>query len=65
VQRRVKRAMLHLEKIVRSSLNVLADLVAMSGAIKKSSQYQHVKGALKKVYAFRYLFRHGRRSTIN
>jgi hypothetical protein len=38
--------MLHLEKIIRGSLNMLADLVAVSRTIKKSSQYQHVKSAL-------------------
>jgi hypothetical protein len=31
---------------------MLADLAAVSGTIKKSSQDQHVKGALKKVRAF-------------
>jgi hypothetical protein len=65
VQRGVERAVLHLQKIIRGPLNVLADLVAMSRAIKKSSQDQHVKGALKKVCAFRPLFSHGRHSTIN
>src|SRR5215470_19137822 len=65
VQRGVQRAVLHLEKIVRGPLNMLADLVAVSSTIKKSSQDQHVKGALKKVRAFRPLFCHGRHSTIN
>ena len=65
VQRGVKRAVLHLEKIIRGSLNMLANLVAVSRTIKKSSQDQHVKGALKKVRAFPCLFSHGRHSTIN
>src|SRR5437016_10517608 len=37
VQRRVQRAVLHLQKIIRSPLNMLADLVPMSRTIKKSS----------------------------
>jgi hypothetical protein len=65
VQRRVKRAVLHLEKIIRGPLNLFADLVAVGRTIKKGSQDQHVKGALKKVRAFRSLFSHGRHSTIN
>jgi hypothetical protein len=65
VQRGIKRAVLRLEKIIRGPLNMLADLVAMSRTIKKSSQDQHVKGALKKVRVFRCLFGHGRHLTIN
>ena len=41
--------MLHLQKIVRGPLNVFADLVAMSGPIKKRPQDEHVQRALKKV----------------
>src|SRR5260221_7096781 len=33
----IERAMLHLEKIVRSPLNMLSDLVSMSMTVKKSS----------------------------
>jgi hypothetical protein len=65
VQRGVKRAVLHLEKVIRGPLNMLADLMAMSRTIKKSSQDQHVKGALKKVRAFGCLSGHGRHSTID
>jgi hypothetical protein len=65
MQRRVKRAVLHLEKIIRGPLNMFADLVSVRRTIKKSSQDQHVKGALKKVRALRCLFSHGRHSTIN
>src|SRR6202007_2495049 len=43
---------------------MLADLMAVSRTIEKSSQDQHVKGALKKVRAFRFLFSHRRHSTI-
>jgi predicted aminopeptidase len=57
--------MLHLQKLVRGALNVLADLVPVSRAIKKSSQDQHVQRALEKVRAFRLLFPHGRHSTVN
>jgi len=49
VQRRIERAVLHLEKIIRGPLNMFADLVTVSRTIKKSSQDQHVKSALKKV----------------
>jgi len=42
---------LHLEEIIRGPLYVLPDLVAMRRTVKKSSQDQHVKGALKKVRA--------------
>jgi hypothetical protein len=65
VQRGIKRAVLHLEEIIRGPLYVLPDLVAMSRTVKKSSQDQHVKGALKKVRAFRHLSGHRRHSTIN
>src|SRR5947209_3562223 len=58
MQRGVKRAVLHLEKIIRGPLNMLADLVTVRRTMKKSSQDQHVKGALKKVRAFRGLFSH-------
>jgi len=43
---------LHLEKIIPGPLNMFADLMAVGGTIKKSSQEQHVKSALKKVRAF-------------
>jgi hypothetical protein len=65
VQGGIERPVLHLEKIIRGPLNILADLVAVSRTIKKSSQDQHVQGALKKVRAFRGLFSYGRHSTIN
>jgi hypothetical protein len=65
VQSGVKRAVLHLEKIIRGPLNMFADLMAVSRTIEKSSQDQHVEGALKKVRAFWSLFSHRRHSTIN
>jgi hypothetical protein len=55
---------LHLEKIVRGPLNMLADLVTMSRTIKKRSQNQHVQRALKKVGSLWWLPIHGRRSTL-
>jgi len=38
---------LHLEKIIRGPLNMFADLMAVGGTIKKSSQEQHVKSAVR------------------
>ena len=52
VQRGVKRAVLHLEKIIRGPLNMLADLVTVSRTIKKGFlQDQHVRGALEERFA--------------
>ena len=48
--------MLHLQNIVRGSLDVLADLMTMSGAIKKGPQDEHVKRSLKKAYSFLFCF---------
>ena len=40
--------MLHLQKIIRGPLNVLADLVAVRRTMDKRAQDEHVKRALKK-----------------
>jgi len=56
--------MLHLQKIVRGSLNVLSDLVAMSSSIEQGSQDEHVQRALKQIRALWCLFCHRRRSTL-
>ena len=57
--------MLHLQEVVGGPLNVLADLVAVSRAIKKGSQDEHVQRALKKARARLCLFGHGRQSTLD
>jgi hypothetical protein len=44
---------------------MLADLVAVSGTIKKRSQYQHVERAWKKIGALWALLCHRRRSTLD
>jgi hypothetical protein len=57
---------LHLQKLVRGPLNVLADLMAMSRSIKKRPQDEHVKRALEKARAlWLCLLRHRRQSTLN
>ena len=62
----IERTVLHLQKMVRGPLNVLADLMAVSGSIEQRSQDQHVKSALEKARAlWLYLLRHRRQSTLN
>ena len=56
--------MLHLQEIVRGPLNVLPDLVAMSGTIKQGPQDEHVQRALEQIRALLCLFCHRRRSTL-
>ena len=56
--------MLHLQEVVRSSLNVFSDLVTMRSSIKKCPQDEHVQRALENGRAL-FLFFHGRRSTLN
>lgn len=41
--------MLHLEKVVRRPLNVLADLVTVRRPIQQRPQNQHVQRALQQV----------------
>jgi hypothetical protein len=65
MQRRIERAVLHLQKVVRGPLNVFSDLVTVSGTVKKSAQDKHVQRALKQIRALRFLFCHGRRSTLD
>jgi hypothetical protein len=40
---------LHLQEIVRGPLDALADMMAMSGAIQKRAEDQHIKGALEQL----------------
>jgi hypothetical protein len=42
----IKGAVLHLEELVRSPLNVFADLVTVSRATSEGPQYEHVQGSL-------------------
>src|ERR1700689_1286771 len=67
VQGWIERTVLHLQKLVRGSLNVLADLMTVSRAIKKRPQDEHVKSALEKARALLLLclLRHRRQSTLN
>jgi hypothetical protein len=65
VQRGIERAVVHLQEFIRGLLNVLPDLVAMSGSIQEGSQNEHVKRSLKKTDPLLCFFRHGRHSTLN
>ncbi len=47
--------MLHLQEVVCGSLDVLSNLVTVSGAVKECSQDEHVKGALEDGRTFRCL----------
>jgi len=46
MQSGVERSVLHLEQIVRGSLNVLGNLVAVSGPEQEGAQDEHVQRAL-------------------
>jgi hypothetical protein len=61
----IKRAMLHLQELIRGPLNVLADLVTMSRSIEKGPQDEHVKRSLKEPDPLLCRFRHRRHSTLN
>jgi hypothetical protein len=54
---------LHLQKVIRGPLNVLADLVAMRRPVEKCPQDEHVQRALKKTGALLFWVCHGRQST--
>ncbi len=56
--------MLHLEELVCRSLNVLADLMAVSGSIKKRPQNEHVQSSLEKSDPMLCMFHHGRNPTV-
>ncbi len=61
----IERPMFHLQDVVGAALDVLGDLVAMSGTKNQGAQDQHVEGALQQVNSFFRFFRHsaGRYST--
>lgn len=57
--------MLHLEKVIRSALNMLTDLVAVRGTPYQSAKDEHVQRAKKEICSRLRRFRHSRRSTLN
>jgi hypothetical protein len=61
MQRGIEGTMLHLQEIVGGPLDMLADLVAMRGAIQKGPQDEHVQRALEKSVSFF----HGRLPTLD
>src|SRR6202011_2170641 len=65
MQRGVERAVLHLQEFIRSSLNVLPDLVTVSRSIEKRPQDEHVKRSLEEPDPLLRLLRHRRHSTLN
>ena len=64
MQGRVERPVLHLQKVVRRPLNMLADLVAVSRSVEQRAQNEHVQRALQQIGALLWLFCHGRQSTL-
>lgn len=65
VQCRVERPVLHLQEIVRGPLDALADMMAMSGAIQKRAEDQHIQGALEQLRPLLFfLSGHGRHSIL-
>jgi hypothetical protein len=56
--------MLHLQKVVRRPLDMLADVVSVSGTIEQRPQNEHIQRALQQIGALLCLFRHGRQSTL-
>jgi hypothetical protein len=65
MQSRIERTVLHLQEFVCGSLNMLADLMSVGGAMEKGSQDEHVERTLQKAISGLILFCHGRRSTLN
>ena len=57
--------MLHLQKLIRGPLNMLADLMSVRRPIQKRFQDHHVQRSLQNGTALLRLFRHGRHSTLN
>ncbi len=58
MQGRVKRAVLDLQQVFCSALNVFCDLVAVSGAKPECTQDEHVESALQQLDSFRRIFWH-------
>src|SRR6185437_9342068 len=67
VERRIKRAVLDLQNVVRGSLDVLGDLVAVGGAEHERPQDEHVQCALHEIESAVCFFSgaHGRYTTLN
>jgi len=65
MQRRIERAVLHLQEFVRCPLNVLPDLVTVSWSVEKGPQDEHVKRSLEEPDPLLCLLRHRRHSTLN
>jgi hypothetical protein len=61
----IERAVLHLQEVVRGSLDVLSNLVTVSRTVKECSQDEHVKRALEDGRALLCLFRDGRHPTLD
>jgi len=60
----MERAVLHLKEFKRGPLNVLSDLVTVSGSIEEGPQDEHVQRPLEKPGPLLCLLRHGRHSTL-
>ena len=52
MQGRIQRAVLHLQHVRRSTLNVFCDLMAMSGAEEERAQNEHIERALQECGLF-------------
>src|SRR5882672_5843517 len=65
MQRRVERAVLHLQEFIRSPLNVLPDLVTMGRSIEKRPQDEHVERSLEEPDSLLRFLGHRRHSTLN
>src|SRR3984893_18766804 len=65
MQRGVERAVLHLQELIRSPLNVLPDLVTVSRSVEKRPQDEHVQRSLEEPDSLLRLLRHRRHSTLN
>jgi hypothetical protein len=63
MQRRIERAVLHLQKFIRGPLNMFPDLVTVSRPIEKGPQDEHVKRSLQEPDPLLWLLRHRRQST--
>jgi hypothetical protein len=65
MQRGIEGTVLHLQKVVCSSLNMLANLMTVGSAIEEGPQYEHVQGSLENSAPLRFLFCHRRHPTLN
>src|SRR5258708_19175239 len=65
MQRRIERAVLHLQEFIRGPLNVLPDLVPVSRSMEKRPQDEHVKRSLEEADPLLCLLRHRRHSTLS